>query len=198
MSNIAIIPARGNSVRIPRKNIKPFYGRPIMAYAIDAIKQSGLFDRIIVSTEDGEIAEIATSLMAEIVIRPGHLAEVNAADCGTQEVVRHALLAIAAEDGDVACCVYPATPLLRSGDLSVAHKMLVLRPCSYVAAVATNPFRDIGNFYMGLALQFVNRNPLWNHATGLYVMPPERAIDINSMDDWKKAEEMYAKLREEK
>ena len=59
MKNIAIIPARGGSKRIPRKNIKPFMGKPIIAYSIEAALQSGLFDEVMVSTDDEEIAEIA-------------------------------------------------------------------------------------------------------------------------------------------
>ena len=66
MKNIAIIPARGGSKRIPRKNIKPFMGKPIMAYSIEAALQSGLFDEVMVSTEDEEIAEIARQYGASV------------------------------------------------------------------------------------------------------------------------------------
>ena len=68
MKNIAIIPARGGSKRIPRKNIKPFMGKPIIAYSIEAALQSGLFDEVMVSTDDEEIAEIACKYGAQVPV----------------------------------------------------------------------------------------------------------------------------------
>ena len=66
MKNIAIIPARGGSKRIPRKNIRPFLGKPIIAYSIEAALQSGLFDEVMVSTDDEEIAEVARQYRAKV------------------------------------------------------------------------------------------------------------------------------------
>ena len=72
--NIAIIPARGGSKRIPRKNVKDFYGKPMIAWSIEAAKASGCFDKIIVSTDDQEIADIARQFGAEIpFMRPAEL-----------------------------------------------------------------------------------------------------------------------------
>ena len=70
---VAVIPARGGSKRIPRKNIRDFAGKPIIAYSIDCAKQSGLFDRIIVSTDDEEIADVATRF--GVYYQPGEVAE---------------------------------------------------------------------------------------------------------------------------
>ena len=67
MKNIAIIPARGGSTRIPRKNIRPFLGKPIIAYSIEAALQSGLFDEVMVSTDDEEIAEVARQYRAKLM-----------------------------------------------------------------------------------------------------------------------------------
>ena len=79
MSCVAIIPARGGSKRIPRKNIKPFAGKPIIAYSIEAALQSRLFDRVIVSTDDREIAAVAESFGAEVPFsRPPELADDHA------------------------------------------------------------------------------------------------------------------------
>ncbi len=69
MANLAIIPARGGSKRIPRKNIKPFLGKPIIAYSIEAALQSGLFDEVVVSTDDTEIAEVAMQFGAKVLVR---------------------------------------------------------------------------------------------------------------------------------
>ena len=66
MKNLCIIPARGGSKRIPRKNIKPFMGKPIIAYSIEAALNSGLFDEVMVSTDDEEIANVAKKFGASV------------------------------------------------------------------------------------------------------------------------------------
>jgi len=111
-SRIAIIPARGGSKRIPRKNIKPFHGQPMIAYSIRAALASGVFDRVIVSTDDEEIAEVALGYGAEIpFLRPTDLANDHA---GTGEVIIHALqwLEDAGQSYDAACCIYATAPFL--------------------------------------------------------------------------------------
>lgn len=112
MKRVAIIPARGGSKRIPRKNIKPFFGQPMIGYSIRAAQESGLFDSIMVSTDDEEIADVARSFGADIpFMRPADLANDHA---GTGAVVVHALQWFA-EHGmayDAACCIYATAPLL--------------------------------------------------------------------------------------
>lgn len=114
---IAIIPARGGSKRIPRKNIKLFCGKPIIEWSIAVAKNSKLFDRIIVSTDDLEIAEIALKCGAEIpFMRPAKLSDDQA---GTTEVVAHAT-AWAIEEGlklSGVCCIYPAAPFIQASDI---------------------------------------------------------------------------------
>jgi len=112
MQKVAIIPARGGSKRIPRKNIKPFMGRPMIGYSIQAAKDCGLFDRIIVSTDDVEIAEVAQACGAETpFMRPADLADDHA---GTGAVVIHALqwLIDRGTPADACCCIYATAPLL--------------------------------------------------------------------------------------
>ena len=124
----AIIPARGGSKRIPRKNVKDFLGKPIIAYAIETLKRSALFDHVVVSTDDEEIAETALSFGAEAPFRrPKSLSDDHAS---TDKVVLHAVEQIHALHGpaDHACCAYPTTPLmtpdmLHQGlDLMVEHE----------------------------------------------------------------------------
>lgn len=108
--NIAVIPARGGSKRIPRKNIKSFGGKPMIAYAITAAQKSGLFAHVLVSTDDHEIAEIANALGAETpFFRPAELANDYTA---TVPVVSHAIQAC--EDlgwhFSNVCCIYPGVP----------------------------------------------------------------------------------------
>lgn len=121
---IAIIPARGGSKRIPRKNIKVFAGKPMIAYAIEAARESGLFDRILVSTDDPEIREIARAHGAETPFaRPADLADDHTP---TVPVIAHAIEAARALGWDVslACCIYPGVPFIRSADLAEALELL--------------------------------------------------------------------------
>ena len=123
----AVIPARGGSKRIPRKNVKDFLGKPMIAYAIDAVTRSGLFDHVVVSTDDSEIAEVAQRYGAEVPFtRPPELSDDHAS---TDAILVHAVGEIHRRHGlgDEACCVYPTSPLLtvdmlaRGLDLLVEH-----------------------------------------------------------------------------
>ena len=112
MKKVAIIPARGGSKRIPRKNIKPFMGRPMISYSIQAAQESGLFDSIIVSTDDEEIADVARDCGALIpFMRPADLANDHA---GTGPVIIHALQWFITQGQiyDAACCIYATAPFL--------------------------------------------------------------------------------------
>ncbi|WP_278441979.1 pseudaminic acid cytidylyltransferase [Pseudomonas oryzihabitans] len=118
MTAIAIIPARGGSKRVPRKNIKAFHGRPMIAYSIQAALESGLFARVVVSTDDTEIAEVARSWGAEVpFVRPAELADDHA---GTVEVIQHAVAALReqGEDFAYACCLYATAPFVTPADLA--------------------------------------------------------------------------------
>ncbi len=137
--NIAIIPARGGSKRIPRKNIKAFGGKPMIAYAITAAKSSGLFDHVLVSTDDAEIASIANEWGAETpFVRPAELANDFTA---TVPVVAHAIQAC--EDlgwsFDNVCCIYPCVPFIEVDDLQGAFKRLEAGGIDYCFPVAEFP-----------------------------------------------------------
>ena len=106
---VAVIPARGGSKRIPRKNIRPFAGQPIIFWPIKAALESGLFDKVIVSTDDAEIAEIASAAGASVpFMRPENLSD-DYAD--TKSVVRHAIseLKLETEPEVQVCCIYPTS-----------------------------------------------------------------------------------------
>ena len=121
---VAIIPARGGSKRIPRKNIKPFAGKPMIGYAIDAALESGQFDRVIVSTDDSEIAEIARERGAELpFMRPAELADDHTP---TVPVIQHAIQACNELGWGVAhaCCIYPGVPFIQAADLATAFDLL--------------------------------------------------------------------------
>lgn len=114
---IAVIPARGGSKRIPRKNIRPFCGKPMIAWSIEIAKASGLFERIIVSTDDTEIAEVAKQWGAEVpFMRPAELSNDHA---GTTPVIAHATR-WALQQGlgiEAVCCIYATAPFVQIDDL---------------------------------------------------------------------------------
>jgi N-acylneuraminate cytidylyltransferase len=114
---LAVIPARGGSKRIPRKNIKVFRGKPMIAWSIEAALQSGCFDRVIVSTDDSEIAQVAKAHGAEVpFIRPLELADDYT---GTIPVIAHATK-WQNENGLAAtevCCTYATAPFVQAEDL---------------------------------------------------------------------------------
>lgn len=116
-STVAIIPARGGSKRIPQKNIRPFCGKPMLAWSVETALASGCFDRVIVSTDDSQIATVARACGAEVpFIRPAELANDW---MGTAPVVQHALewLREAGDAPDYVCCLYATAPLLQPESL---------------------------------------------------------------------------------
>jgi pseudaminic acid cytidylyltransferase len=130
--NVAIIPARGGSKRIPRKNIREFCGKPVLAWSIEAAVESRLFDRIIVSTDDVEIAEVARRWGAEVPFtRPAELSDDYA---GTTEVIAHATRWMAGQGFDVkaVCCIYAAAPLVQAADLKRGLELLQSGDWAYV------------------------------------------------------------------
>jgi len=138
--NIAIIPARGGSKRIPRKNIKAFCGKPLIAYSIEAALQSGLFEKIIVSTDDEEIANVAMRYGAEVpFLRPRELSDDVT---GTGAVVEHALQTLdeRGETYDFACTIYATAPLLEPRYLIEGFEKLRESNAVYAFSVTSMPF----------------------------------------------------------
>lgn len=133
---IAVIPARGGSKRIPRKNIKPFCGKPMIAWSIEAAKSSGLFKHVIVSTDDAEIAEVARQWGAEVpFMRPEELSNDYA---GTTPVIAHATQ-WALDSGlelNAVCCVYATAPLIQIDDLKRGLESLESGNWNYAFSVA--------------------------------------------------------------
>lgn len=218
--NIAIIPARGGSKRIPRKNIKEFYGRPMISYAITAAKESSLFDHVVVSTDDEEIAQISKTWGAETpFVRPAELANDYTA---TVPVIAHAIKACQALgwEFDNVCCIYPGVPFIQIDDLIGALDRLTGTMADYCFTVTEYPsaiqralkflengkmqpfypefertrtqdldtaYFDAGQFYWGKSEAWLTNPKI--HSSGLgYVIPNWRVVDIDTSDDWARAE----------
>ncbi len=139
MSIIAIITARGGSKRIPKKNIKEFYGKPMLAYAIDAAKKAGFFDEIIVSTDSQEIAEVAKKFDANVpFLRSARTAD----DYATTFDVLEEVLARYKEMGktfDYVCCIYPCVPFLSSATLLNAYTQMLSTRANAIMPVCKYP-----------------------------------------------------------
>ena len=221
--NIAIIPARGGSKRIPRKNIKTFCGKPMIAWSIEAAKEANLFDRIIVSTDDEEIAKVAKKWGAEVpFMRPAELSNDFA---GTTEVITHATK-WAQDQGwplEAVCCIYATAPFVRQNDLQRGLDALRSGPWAYAftaAEYAAPVFRsfkqvesggiemffpehfstrsqdlpmalhDAGQFYWGRPNAWLSGARIFDrHSTPVFI-PRWRVQDIDTVDDWVRAEMM--------
>jgi pseudaminic acid cytidylyltransferase len=220
--NIAIIPARGGSKRIPRKNIKLFDGKPMIAYAINAAEASGLFEHIVVSTEDEEIAAIAREWGAETPFaRPAELANDYTA---TVPVIAHGIKACRALGWkfERVCCIYPAVPLIQVDDLVGSLTRLIDSGADYCFPVTTFPspvqralrqrddgtmhpfypqheiersqdlelaYHDAGQFYWGRTEAWLSNARIHSGGVG-YVIPRWRVVDIDTDEDWVRAEKL--------
>jgi pseudaminic acid cytidylyltransferase len=224
---LAVIPARGGSKRIPRKNIRPFAGKPMIAYAIEAARASGLFEHVVVTTDDAEIADVARAGGAEVpFMRPPELSDDHAA---TVPVIAHAIAACDALGwvADTICCIYPGVPLLEITDLVQAAELIEPYDDCYVFPVTAFPspiqrallrlpdgrmrpfapeyaatrtqdlepaYHDAGQFYWG-------KRDVWLAGLNIHqnsrtiILPEWRVADIDTQDDWDRAEALYRTFR---
>jgi N-acylneuraminate cytidylyltransferase len=131
-----LIPARGGSKRFPRKNVAPLRGRPLLAWAVDAARESALFDDVWVSTDDAEIAAVARERGARIHDRPAALAG-DTATIAQVGIDFLEWLAARGRDVDVLCTVLPTAALLRAGDLRGGWELMLSRDAEFAIAVTT-------------------------------------------------------------
>jgi N-acylneuraminate cytidylyltransferase len=137
---IAVIPARGGSKRIPRKNIKAFMGRPIIRYAIEAALESQLFDTVVCSTDDDEIARVALAAGAQVpFMRPANIADDHAI---TADVIAHAVNYLLANGCQVqsVCCLYATAAFVTAQQLRDAYTLFQQQPCDFVFSATAFDF----------------------------------------------------------
>lgn len=140
MHRVAIIPARGGSKRIPRKNIKEFCGKPMIAWSIEAARSSGCFDKVVVSTDDTKIADVASEWGASVpFVRPSELSDDFT---GTLPVMRHAVEWLGQNETpvDYACCLYATAPFVSPDDLRCGWELIRQAECNYAFAVTSFGF----------------------------------------------------------
>ena len=228
---LAVIPARGGSKRIPRKNIKMFGGKPMIAWSIEAAIQSECFDRIIVSTDDAEIAEVARAHGAEVpFMRPPELSDDYT---GTIPVIAHAVkwMSDAFDPVEFACCLYATAPFVQSQELRQGFRALQQSDAYYVFTVTNFPapiqrsfritqqqriemfdaaqfnarsqdleeaYHDAGQFYWGRTDAWLHETPLFSRFSAPILLPRYRVQDIDTLDDWFRAEMMFEILNQSK
>lgn len=227
---IAIIPARGGSKRIPRKNIKEFYGKPLIAYSIQVALESKLFDKIIVTTDDEEIANVAKKYGANVpFIRPKELSDDFT---GTGDVVKHALewLKAKGKTFDYACTIYATAPLLQSKYLIEGYNALKESSAINAFSSTSMPFpiqrtfkvndegrcemftpeyymtrsqdleeayQDAGQFYW-TKIDQTSDEIMFGKDSIPIILPRYFVQDIDTLEDWKRAEIMYKVIQEQK
>ncbi|NQY22213.1 MAG: pseudaminic acid cytidylyltransferase, partial [Campylobacteraceae bacterium] len=227
---IAVIPARGGSKRIPKKNIKFFEGVPLIVYSIKAAQESKLFDKIIVSTDDAEIKRIALDYGAEVpFVRPKELSDDYV---GTAEVIKHALdfLKKSGEEFDYLCTIYATAPLLDSKYLISGYKKLKTSSAINSFSCTSMPFpiqrtfkidkndrcemfnpehyltrsqdleeayQDAGQFYW-TKLNETSSEIMFGKDSIPIILPKHLVCDIDTQDDWTRAEYMYKAINHKK
>ncbi len=227
---VAIIPARGGSKRIPRKNIKDFHGKPLIAYSIQTALESKLFDKVIVTTDDEEIAEIAKKYGAEVpFIRPKELSDDFS---GTADVIEHALkwLKDNGETFDYVCTIYATAPLLQAKYLIEGYNALKNSSAVNAFSATSMPFpiqrtfkingdgrcemftpehyktrsqdleeayQDAGQFYW-TKTDRQSDEIMFGKDSIPVVLPRHLVQDIDTPEDWQRAEVMYKVLLESK
>jgi pseudaminic acid cytidylyltransferase len=227
---LAVIPARGGSKRIPRKNIKLFGGKPMIAWSIEVALQSGCFDRVLVSTDDPEIAQVAQAYGAEVpFVRPPELSDDRT---GTIPVIAHATQ-WQADHGTPAnqvCCIYATAPFVQAQDLQHGLELLQSSGADYAFSVTSYAFpiqravritpdewvemfqpdqfntrsqdleeawHDAGQFYWGQATAWLAQKPLFALQATAVRLPRHRVQDIDTPEDWTRAEWMFKALQQQ-
>ena len=227
---VAIIPARGGSKRIPKKNIKEFHGFPLIAYSIKAALDSKLFDKVIVTTDDEEIATIAKKYGSEVpFIRPKELSDDFS---GTADVVAHALqwLEEHGEKYDYVCTIYATAPLLQKEYLVEGYEKLKYSDAINAFSATSMPFpiqrtfkvNDQGRCEMFWPEHYMTRSQdleeAYQDAGQFYwtkvgkasdeimfgkdsipiILPRYLVQDIDTLEDWQRAEFMYEAIQKQK
>lgn len=229
---LAVIPARGGSKRIPRKNIKEFQGQPMILWSIQAALNSGCFDEVWVSTDDPEIANIAEENGAKVpFIRPEYLSDDFAT---TADVMQHAVGAfqqIHKQNPDFVCCLYATAPFVQAHDLMKGFERIQTREWDYVFSATNfafpiqraiklgqsgqvemfNPeffntrsqdleeaWHDAGQFYWGTAEAWLNKKMIFSDLSSVIELSRYRVQDIDTLEDWERAELIAKILFEEK
>lgn len=188
---ICIIPARGGSRRLPRKNVMLFEGKPMLWHAIDTAKASKLFELIIVSTDDETIADLAFKRGARPLMRTWVDPE---GAMGTQQIAKQVIHQYPISTKKYVCCLYPTTPLVTPEHLRYGLAESKKSGVHFTMSAGAHPLRDAGAFYFGRAKHFALGFPLLSIHTRLIILPEQNVCDINTQADWDEAVKKYKEI----
>jgi pseudaminic acid cytidylyltransferase len=220
MINVAIIPARQRSKRIKNKNIRIFFGKPIIYWTINKIRKSKIFDLIVVSSDSNKILKLAKKYGVDLTIqRPKSLSNDKSK---TFDVIKHAMKFLEKFNLKInnVCCIYPCTPFLKIGDLKKSFAILKKNPRKLVMPIVkySHPIerafklsnakrvifnnkkfknyrtQDFNSHYYDAGQFYSFKYNLTNIENSKRIgleLPCWRAIDIDNRDDWKKAEILF-------
>ena len=217
---LCVIPARGGSKRIPRKNVKDFLGKPLIAYSIEAALNSGVFERVIVSTDDAEIADVAVKFGAQVpFMRDAALSD----DYATSS---DAVADAAARLGGYAhvCCLYATAPLITGEILREAYGKFEEAGCEFLFSATEFSFpiqrairlsedgtvnmfypqfaltrsqdlerayHDAGAFYFGRREAWLEKKPIFAPHSRAFLLPRNLVCDIDTLEDFEFAQKLY-------
>ena len=183
---LGVIPARGGSKRLPRKNIRKLGGKPLIQYTIEAATQANL-TRFVVSTEDYEIGSICGDLGAYVVKRPEELA---ADDASSDVVAAHALEWMGADGVDILVVLHPSSPLRTGRHIQQAVLNLLFSEANSLASVEYRKrcYRHNAAIYAVRVPWFLEHKKLYDDQTIPFLMDKRSSLDIDDEDDWKIAE----------
>ncbi len=195
LNSLAIIPARGGSKRIPKKNIKNFLGKPIIQYSIEAALKSYCFDEVMVSTDNKEIAGLAESLGARI---PFMRSARNADDySGIAEVVLEVLTEYdkIGKTFKYICCILPTAPFISVDKLQKAYTILLNKNYDKRSKDLDPIYHDSGQFAWVLKTSLVNKKQFFTENSGAIILSEMEVQDIDNENDWLIAEMKYKLLK---
>ena len=217
---LCVIPARGGSKRIPRKNVKDFLGKPLIAYSIEAALNSGVFERVIVSTDDADIADVAVKFGAQVpFMRDASLSD----DYATSS---DAVADAAARLGGYSrvCCLYATAPLITGEILREAYGKFEEAECEFLFSATEFSFpiqrairlgedgavsmfypqfaltrsqdlerayHDAGAFYFGRREAWLEKKPIFAQHSRAFLLPRNLVCDIDTPEDFEFAQKLY-------
>lgn len=221
-ARVALIPARGGSQRIPRKNIREFLGEPVLSRLVRTLGASEVFDSIVVSTDDSEIADVARASGASVPFtRPRELADNHT---GARPVIQHAVRELKLEPECTLGVFYPTAVMLQPRDVRESLALFDRADVEFVLSIAEYPapiaralalddaglvtpvsreaqnrrtqdlarsYHDLGQFYWGAAGSWARDGAVVDARTRGYMIEKWRAVDIDTPEDWHRAEMLF-------
>ncbi|MBU0516154.1 MAG: acylneuraminate cytidylyltransferase family protein [Proteobacteria bacterium] len=220
---IAVVPARAGSTRLPGKNTRPFFGKPLVTYTLEAAREAGVFDEVVVTSDDPRVLEIAAGMNCRPLERPAHLAT---STTKMSEVLVHLFDQPAYRGVDTFCLLLVTTPLRTAADIVESQSLLERERAVVVMGVSefeVHPYfgvwqdesgrwvrvhegvtlgpsqffpkmyADNGAVYWCRTVDYLREKQLFSSNLAIYPMPRWKSVDIDTIDDWELAEFFYRK-----